>query len=40
MNTESDYKVILFSIQSEENLVENPLKKNTVQSGKSELERI
>ncbi len=27
MNTESDHEVILFSIQSEGNLVENPLKK-------------
>jgi len=27
VNTKSDYKVILFLIQSEENLVENPLKK-------------
>ena len=40
VNTGSDYKVILFSIQSEENLVENLLKKNAVQSGKSGLERI
>ncbi len=40
VNTGSDHEVILFSIQSEGNLVENPLKKNTVQSGKSELERI
>ena len=27
MNTKSDYEVILFSIQSEENLVENLLRK-------------
>ena len=27
MNTKSDYKIILFSIQSEENLVENLLEK-------------
>ena len=40
MNTRSDYKVILFLIQSEGNLVENPLKKNAVQSGKSGLKKI
>ena len=28
VNTRSDHKVILFLIQSEENLVKNPLKKN------------